>query len=472
VNGWPELISIALLGTERREPPVLADPALAGLVGDGSAEDRLLSAAGSLAVVRRAGWRAPPAPPLPGPAPADVLPSCGAAAAYRLLLLLDDHRALLPEWLRAVARRGLRVPAERLPDLLEAATTNQALRDAVEAVLGERGRWLAAQAPRWGWAAPLPGTGDEREAIWLTGTRPQRRRLLTTLRRTRPADARQWLEHGLSREDGADRAWFVAALGEGLSPADEPLLESALDDRRQDVRAAAARLLARLPGSAFAHRMAERTVPLVRVEGGGRLRLRVTLPDDLDESAVRDGVIRMPSSGTGERAWWLHQLVASTPLSAWDAVGLSPGLAATLPVPGDLEVPLRRGFAQAADIQRDSLWATALLDVDPRLAEFADPHQAAAAALEHLRAGETGIADRLLAPWPRDLSEGALDLLARLAGRGHWLHRLIAERLDPALAGEAARRLESVEPGTPQAGHARELVQTLRFRRDMHEELA
>jgi hypothetical protein len=470
VNGWPKLISIALLGTERREPPVLADPALAGLVGDGSAEDRLLSAAGSLAVVRRAGWRAPPAPPLPGPAPADVLPSCGAAAAYRLLLLLDDHRALLPEWLRAVARRGRRAPAERLPDLLEAATTNQALRDEVEAVLGERGRWLAAQAPRWGWAAPLPGTGDEREAIWLTGTRPQRRRLFATLRRTRPADARQWLEHGLSREDGADRAWFVAALGEGLSPADEPLLESALDDRSQDVRAAAARLLARLPGSAFAHRMAERTVPLVRVEGGGRLR--VTLPDDLDESAVRDGVIRMPSSGTGERAWWLHQLVASTPLSAWDAVGLSPGLAATLPVPGDLEVPLRRGFAQAADIQRDSLWATALLDVDPRLAEFADPHQAAAAALEHLRAGETGIADRLLAPWPRDLSEGALDLLARLAGRGHWLHRLIAERLDPALAGEAARRLESVEPGTPQAGHARELVQTLRFRRDMHEELA
>ncbi len=468
---WPELVSAALLGTERREPPALADPALAGLTGGASAEDRLLSAAGSLAVVRRAGRLAPSAPPLTEPAPADVLPACGAAAAYRLVLLLDDHRALLPEWLRAVAQRGLRVPAERLPDLLEAATTNQALRGEAEAVLGERGRWLAAQVPRWGWAAPLPGTDDEREAVWLTGTRPQRHRLFTVLRRTRPAQARQWLERGLAREEGADRAWFVAALGEGLSPADEPLLESALDDRRQDVRAAAARLLACLPGSAFAQRMAERTLPLVRVEGGVRRRLRVTLPDDLDESAVRDGVIPRPSSGTGERAWWLHQLVASTPLSAWEAVGLEPGLAATLPVPGDLEVPLRRGFAQAADAQRDSRWATALLDVDPRLAEFADPGQAAAAALEHLRAGETGIADRLQAPWPRELSEGALELLARLAGRGHWLHRLIAERLDPALAGAAARRLENVGPGTPQAGHARELVQTLCFRADMHEEL-
>jgi len=397
------------------------------------------------------------------------------------VLLLDDHRALLPEWLRAVARRGLRVPPERLPDLLEAATTNHALRDEVEAVLGERGRWLAAQVPRWGWAAPLPGTEEERAVIWRTGARPQRRRLFTTLRHAEPAAARQWLERGLPREEGPDRAWFVTALGEGLSPADEPLLENALDDRRQDVRAAAARLLSRRPGSAFARRMAARTLPLVRVAGGARPRLEVTPPDRLDESALRDGIIRVPSSGTGERVWWLHQFVGSTPLAAWEAAGLTPELAVTLPAPADLEIPLRRGFAMAADIQRDARWATALLDTDPRLAEFADPARAATAALAHLRAGETGIADRLPAPWPPELSEGALDLLARLATRvaggrpgpvaGHWVHRLIAERLDPALAGEAARRLEDVQPGTPYTGHARELIQTLCLRRDMYEEL-
>jgi len=31
VSGWPELVSVALLGTERRDPPAPADPALAGL---------------------------------------------------------------------------------------------------------------------------------------------------------------------------------------------------------------------------------------------------------------------------------------------------------------------------------------------------------------------------------------------------------------------------------------------------------
>ena len=482
VSGWPELVSVALLGTERRDPPLPADPALAGLAGAAggrqrSAEERLLSAAGALAVLRRAGRLAPPAPPLPEPAPAEPRPACGAAAAYRLTLLLDDQRALLPEWLRAVAGRGLRVPAERLPDLLEAATANQAMRRDVEPVLGERGPWLAAQVPRWSWAAPLPATAGEREALWRTGTRPQRHRLFALLRRTRPDEARQLLYRGLAREEAADRAWFIAALGEGLAPADEPLLETALDDRRQEVRAAAARLLARLPGSAFARRMTDRTVPLVRVDRGG---ITVALPDDLDEAAIRDGVIRRPSSGTGERAWWLHQLVAATPLSAWDAVGLSPEQAATLPVTGDLEAPLRRGFAQAAGAQRDPRWAIAFLDVSPRLAELADPRQAALAGLEHLRAGETGIAEALQAPWPRDLSEGALGLLVRLADRegrpagpaaGHWVHRLIAERLDPALSGEAARRLEGTEPGTPQARQARELVQTLYFRTEMYEEL-
>jgi hypothetical protein len=472
--GWPELVSVALLGTERREPPVLAEPALAGLAAgggasDSSAEERLLSAAGSLAVFRRAGHLARPAPPLPEPAPSETRPACGPAAASRLALLLDDHRTLLPEWLRVAGQRGLRAPAERLPDLLEAATANQALRDGVEAVLGERGGWLAVQLPRWGWAAPLPGTEDEREALWLTGTRPQRHRLFAVLRRTRPDEARQLLERGWSREEAADRAWFTGALGAGLSLADEPLLEFALDDRRQEVRAAAARLLVRLPGSAFARRMAERTVPLVRMEGG--TRLVVALPDDPGEPAARDGIVRRPPRGTGERAWWLFQLVASTPLAAWDAAGLSPELAATLPVPGDLGAPLRQGFAMAAEAQRDPRWAAALLGVEPRLADLADPRQAAPAALERLRAGETHIAERLPAPWPRELSEGALDLLASLAGRGHWLHRLMAERLDPALAGEAARRLESVDPPVTTAARARELVSILSFRRDMHEEL-
>jgi hypothetical protein len=34
VSGWPELVSVALLGTERRQPPKLDEPALAELLGE------------------------------------------------------------------------------------------------------------------------------------------------------------------------------------------------------------------------------------------------------------------------------------------------------------------------------------------------------------------------------------------------------------------------------------------------------
>jgi hypothetical protein len=118
-------------------------------------EERLLTAAGAIAVQRRAGRRAAAAPALPPPAAEVTLLQCPPAAVGRLELLLADRRSLLGEWLRALAARGRRAPEERLPDLLEAATATQALRDDVEAVLGERGRWLAALEPRWAWASPL-----------------------------------------------------------------------------------------------------------------------------------------------------------------------------------------------------------------------------------------------------------------------------------------------------------------------------
>jgi hypothetical protein len=49
--------------------------------------------------------------------------------------------------------------------------------------------------------------------------------------------------------------------------------------------------------------MRRRALPLVRVDGGVRKRLQVALPEELDESAARDGIQRKPPRGMGERAW-------------------------------------------------------------------------------------------------------------------------------------------------------------------------
>lgn len=71
------------------------------------------------------------------------------------------------------------------------------------------------------------------------------------------------------------------------------------------------------------------------------------------------------------------------------------------------------------------------------------------------------------------LSEAALDLLTSLVSKGgEWQRlRLIAERLDPALTGEAERRLSGSEPGSSQARQAEEILTLLSFRHDMYEEL-
>ena len=476
MSGWPELVASALLGAERREPPALADPELARLVADRPATERLLTSAGTLAVVRRAARLAAASPPQPEPAPAETQAVCGAAAAGRLALLLDDWRSLLPEWLAALGRSGRLPPPERLPDLLEAATASSAdVRERVEAVLGERGRWLAAQEPRWSWASPLPPEDDERERLWRTGERWRRRRLFALMRREGPPRARELLTATWADEEPDDRTWFLGALADGLSAEDEPLLEAALDDRRQEVRRAAAGQLARLPQSAFANRMRQRTLPLVELGGGIRKRLQVSLPESCDDAMVRDGIVRKPPSGTGERAWWLEQLVAATPLSAWEGVGLEPATAAGTKGNDSLEQPLRAGFARAALAQRDARWAAAFAELEPQLVELLEPEQAAGVAVAALRKGDVGPAERVPAPWPRRLSDAALDLAVKMlrdpSGTDWQRLRLLRERLDPSLAGEAARRLAGFDPSTWQGRWAEELSTTLTFRHDMHEEL-
>ncbi|KAB2362724.1 DUF5691 domain-containing protein, partial [Actinomadura montaniterrae] len=78
MSGWNEHVTAALLGTERRDPPVLPE------APDGPDADRagrLLDQAALLAVARRAG-RVPGrgAPEVIAPAPAEEAPVVPAAA--------------------------------------------------------------------------------------------------------------------------------------------------------------------------------------------------------------------------------------------------------------------------------------------------------------------------------------------------------------------------------------------------------
>jgi Family of unknown function (DUF5691) len=358
---WESLVAAALLGTDRRAPEPVVPPGAPAELGAAlarrSAEEALLGAAAAWAVARRAGALAGAAKP-PAPAPEDPRPVCSPAAGRRLAALLaGEHRALLPEWLATAEAAGLRPVPELLPALLESAVVRTELRPAVAAAAGPRGAWLAERQPRWAFPPPDP----ERWAT--TDSRGERRALLAELRRRDPARARELLVSTWDEESPEDRATFVAVLAEGLSPDDEPFLESVLDDRRKPVRHAAAELLWALPASRLAARMAVRARPLITRT---RRRLRATLPDRFDEGMARDGIDLDPPRGTGERQFWLAQLIAATPLATWpETLGAPPDELARLPFADDLGPLAHDAWTQAAIRQRDAEWARALWAARP-----------------------------------------------------------------------------------------------------------
>jgi hypothetical protein len=115
-----------------------------------------------------------------------------------------------------------------------------------------------------GLAASLVGVDDlgpvERAALgrvvveldptsWRTWPKEARAAHLVAWRRRDADEARTTWEASFSEEPAPLRAELVAALHEGLGPADLPLLERAAHDRSQTVQAAARGLLARVPGT-------------------------------------------------------------------------------------------------------------------------------------------------------------------------------------------------------------------------------
>lgn len=417
----------------------------------GSIESRLWLAIGALDLWQRSGFQNAPAQDRPAqqPAPAEQLRPCPPRAEALLTLLLRGaHPAgLLSEWLHLLAEHGGRLPARFLPNLLETAARQPRLRPLVAPLLGERGRWLARLQPDWDWAA----AGDaaaQRTLVWETGSIEPRAAVLRAWRENDPAGARQALIDVWTTEPPEHRAALLPALAVRLHLDDEAFLEQALDDRRKEVRVAAQRLLARLPGSQLSQRMLGRVQPLLQIER--RLlrapRLQLALPAECDAAMRRDGVGAAPWPGLGEKTGWVVDMLAAIDPRVWlDQFDKerSPRALLDLAASSEFAAALIRGWALASVqhgltswLQHIGQWWTgaspALRDAVPDTL-----FEALGAAIRHdEHGGLSALTDGFSSDWYTD--QGLVRLLHMLAdqGAGSWPaapSRRILQRIEAAL---------------------------------------
>ncbi len=397
MDAWKQLNRTALVGTGHQPLPLLAlDKQLSEAIErlpNQSGESQLLAIAAMLNNYQRAGasFPAEPSLTLPPSAPQETRPYLSGPAERRIAQLLEgDNRALLPEWLELVRQAGRLVPPRYIPALLAFGVTTEPSRSTICELVGQRGQWLARYNPQWDYLLlpvrqkPIgasevtsPSITEAIDNVWQTDELKNRIDLLCSVRRDDPATGRTLLLSSWHKEPARNRKKFLAQLIDGLSLEDEVFLEQALDDRSREVRAAAAKLLARITGSALQQRMCDRSSGTVSVEKRWLTQhLRITPPNTIDDAARRDGVDLKHCPGLndspGERAGWLYQIIAATPLSFWTETLNSPvETTIALGLKSEWAAILIGGWAHAAVRQVDQSWLLALLKQAPKKAGFA-----------------------------------------------------------------------------------------------------
>lgn len=369
----------ALVGIDR--PVAFGLEGELGVLLDGAARgvDDTLAFARSTAVMaacaRAASSLEPSAAALPTPCPVDsaMLPTTHAWHGVLRELFQGatnpsscDLR-LKYEACALLALRKYALPRAVLPVALAAGARQVALRSVLLPVLGQRGRWLAAQNPEWAYAAgatPAPDAPEELRS-WQEATHADRLAWFARARASDPAAARDLLQSSLGELPAKERLDFVLTLGAALGADDAPLLEPLLKDRSRDVRHVAARLLATLPHSAHAQRLVAWIAPLLTARRGLlRQEWKLEAPTQTDAAWGQAAIdpVRPPHDSLGERAWWLYQLVRQVPLSWWTAhTEMSPSELLRWAAKTDWHESLHRGWRERVD-RDEPQWVAAMLD--------------------------------------------------------------------------------------------------------------
>lgn len=164
---WRELVTTALLGTDRREPPTVEGP-IGELVADAVRADpsaRMLAQIGACVAVRRAGvvpGRAQPQ--LSGPA-ADDRPACTPAAVERWRHITTSWPVLEDEWVLTLIEQGWRIAPDLVATMLQRHRRDPVRRARATVAAGPLAGWLIEHLPELDVGTPRTLTAAEAERL-------------------------------------------------------------------------------------------------------------------------------------------------------------------------------------------------------------------------------------------------------------------------------------------------------------------
>lgn len=352
----PELQRTVLLGLSRA--PLLPQALALNAVEDEAHQASLSALPADIAIwqtlatralMNRAGYLPSPVNMRLTPALPDIRLPCPQQVAHIFALMQKDiHAELLDEWLFLLQRHGYGMPHAQLPALFELGRKRSHLRQDILSVADQRGAWLLAQHSTWG-DFYLDQQGD-RAKDWSTGTVKKRAEAFRVMRMQDPAAALAALQQEWPAESVESRSTLLPLLAVRLSMADEPFLESVLDDPRKDIRQSAQQLLRSLPASRLVQRCTAYTATLLQLEKK-LLRghtLSVTMPETDNAALLRDGIYPERYRNLGDKASILLYLVATTPPSYWlNLWQLTPQKLLTLFSGHEYQAALLTGLLQA-----------------------------------------------------------------------------------------------------------------------------
>ncbi len=162
---WRELVTAALLGTDRRSPPIPEAGPVTDLVADAVRPDdasRMLAAVAAVAAARRAAFVPGPAGVAPRPPEPDARPWCSPTSVATWRTVVAEWPVLEDEWVLAVLERGLRVPPDAVVELVIRHRADAVRRARVALAAGPVAAWLTDHLPA---LAPVTGTTVAAEAV-------------------------------------------------------------------------------------------------------------------------------------------------------------------------------------------------------------------------------------------------------------------------------------------------------------------